>query len=528
MKKIYALLVIIAILMTACQKTPDAPIVREKNEEGIIEAIENKDSGNNKTETSQSSFQYRSTWQEEIEGRSDKLSVTVSADVVVPNGGNMPIVSIYPIYISEGIAAKMMNVLGQGNAFYPMSKIRTKDDLMTEILELKEWIANPSGDLYTDRDKYPDEWQRYLDGKRNRVEQLQTEYQSAPETIEEMPLEAVYRSSASDNIEGITAFYAELETQLDEAANAEEKKEIGIMMSDMKMVIDGDENVFQISGTADIGKDDVARITISKNINYPEYSSARFTGLNDNETIFELPFEDVYNQTLHKNFEDVDGLSISYDEALEIARTAIADIGLEDMIFADAQVIGKANPMVHVSEWKDAYRFAFTRRVENVQITHDITDMSYTDALNVVWKNEYIEICVDDTGIVKFTWVAPAEIKDVLATNVELLPFEEIQNIFRDYIYIKGAYDEAEDITSRQTTISEVKLGLMQVQSTQSDTGYLLVPVWDFYGYDVNTYSDSSKLVLDESSQLTIVNHNTSYLTINAIDGSIIDRSLGY
>ena len=526
MKKIYALLIIMTIFFAACQPTPDAPIVREKNEEGIIEAIENKDSGNNKTEISQSSFQYSPTWQEEIEGRSDKLSVTVSADVVVPNGGNMPIVSIYPIYISEEIAAKMMNVLGQGNAFYPMSKIRTKDDLMTEILELKEWIANPSGDLYTDRDKYPDEWQRYLDGKQNRVEQLQTEYQSAPETIEEMPLEAVYRSSSSGA--DMTLVCDDIENQLNEATDKDEKEELEMMLSEMQMVVDGNNNVFQISGAADIGKDDVARITITKNIDSPEYNAVSFTGLYDNETIFPLPFEGAYNQALHKNFEDVDGLSISYNEALEIARTAIADIGLEDMIFADAQVIGKANPMVHVSEWKDAYRFAFTRRVENVQITHDITDMSYTDALNVVWKNEYIEICVDDTGIVKFTWVAPAEIKDVLATNVELLPFEEIQNIFRDYIYIKGAYDEAEDITSRQTTISEVKLGLMQVQSTQSDTGYLLVPVWDFYGYDVNTYSDGSKLVLDESSQLTIVNHNTSYLTINAIDGSIIDRSLGY
>ena len=528
MKKIYVLLTIIMILISACQPTPEAQVVREKNEEGIIEAIEKEDAGNSLTETSSPSYQYNQTWQEKIEGQNDKLSVTVSADVFVPNDGNMPIASVYPTYISEEIAAKMMNVLGQGNAFYPMSKVRTKDDLMAEILELKEWLANPSGDLYTDRGKYPDKWQKFVDGKQKRVEQLQTEYQSAPESIEEKPLEAVYHSTVDNNIEGMTALYEELETQLNEATSAEEKEEIGIMMNDMQMVIEGNEYDFQISGTADLGKDDVARITITKKINYPEYNSARFTGLYDNETIFELPLDEVCNKVIHKNFDAVNGLSLGYDQALQIAEKAIMDMGLEDMRFADAQIIGKANATTNIDKWKDAYRFAFTRQVENVQVTPDITSINYSEALNKAWRNEYIEIYIDDTGIVKFTWTAPAEIKEVLATNVQLLSFEQMQNIFRNYIYIKGAYDEDEDIISRQTTITEVRLGLMQVQSTQSDTGYLLIPVWDFYGYDVNTYSDDTKLVLDESNELTIVNHNVSYLTINAIDGSIIDRSLGY
>ena len=514
------------MLFSACQPTPENMVVREKNEEGIINALENSEGSSVQTENPSAPYQYNSTWQETIEGQNDKFSVTMSADVVVPNEGNMPIASIYPIYIGEEIAVKMMSVLGQGNDFYPMSKVRTKDDLMTEILELKEWLANPSGDLYAARDQHPERWQKLVSEKQERVNQLQIEWQSAPETVEKKPLEAVYHSSSNGT--DFVAICEDLENKLNEAASKEEKEELEMMLSEMQMVVDNNENSFKISGTADIGKDDVARITISKNINYPESSTATFTGLYENETIFELPLGAVYNKAMHKNFDDVNGLSIGYSQALEIAEKAIIDMGLEDMMLAAAQIIGKADPMVHIYEWKDAYRFAFTRQVENVQMTHDVTAISYTDALNVVWKNEYIEICVDDTGIVKFTWVAPAEIKELLATNVQLLPFEEIQSIFREYIYIKGAYAEDENIISRQTTITEIKLGLMQVQSTQSDTGYLLIPVWDFYGYDVNTYSDDTKLKLDENNQLTEVKYNVSYLTINAIDGSIIDRSLGY
>ena len=58
--------------------------------------------------------------------------------------------------------------------------------------------------------------------------------------------------------------------------------------------------------------------------------------------------------------------------------------------------------------------------------------------------------------------------------------------------------------------------------SKDAHTG-LLVPVWDFFGtrkteteYDGESYSDTTDYP------------TWSYLTINAVDGSIIDRSLGY
>mgnify|MGYP005831456645 FL=1 len=63
--------------------------------------------------------------------------------------------------------------------------------------------------------------------------------------------------------------------------------------------------------------------------------------------------------------------------------------------------------------------------------------------------------------------------------------------------------------------IHEVKLGLMRITEQNSkDTG-LIIPVWDFMG----TYEEKETFFDDTY---------TSLLTINAIDGSIIDRGLGY
>ena len=57
----------------------------------------------------------------------------------------------------------------------------------------------------------------------------------------------------------------------------------------------------------------------------------------------------------------------------------------------------------------------------------------------------------------------------------------------------------------------------MRVTEQDIGTRGLLIPVWDFFG----SYEDSRGTVFSESSY-------RSMLTINAIDGSIIDREIGF
>ena len=72
--------------------------------------------------------------------------------------------------------------------------------------------------------------------------------------------------------------------------------------------------------------------------------------------------------------------------------------------------------------------------------------------------------------------------------------------------------------------IDRIVLGYARIYepSTDAHTG-VLIPVWDFFGsmtseseYNGETESNTSK------------DPNESFLTINAVDGSIIDRDLGY
>lgn len=76
----------------------------------------------------------------------------------------------------------------------------------------------------------------------------------------------------------------------------------------------------------------------------------------------------------------------------------------------------------------------------------------------------------------------------------------------------------------------------MTVPVPNNQNEYIAIPVWDFEGYQVITYSDDYKdfakgnggYQLDADNQRTVEMEGMSYLTINAIDGSIIDRKLGY
>ena len=103
---------------------------------------------------------------------------------------------------------------------------------------------------------------------------------------------------------------------------------------------------------------------------------------------------------------------------------------------------------------------------------------------------------------------------------------DNVQRFMKTYekMMVVTNADNMEYEKSRVYDVDRIVLGYARIYepSTDPHTG-LLVPVWDFFGsrkvegdYDGNSYSD----ITDYPSW--------SFLTINAVDGSIIDRDLGY
>lgn len=123
------------------------------------------------------------------------------------------------------------------------------------------------------------------------------------------------------------------------------------------------------------------------------------------------------------------------------------------------------------------------------------------------WAPESVEIYVTENGVESFSLMNPYQITNTANENVQLLPFEEIQERIRNAFRFGLAWIEGNYIDSKEVIISRMVLttGIMQI-TNQSEEAFL-VPIWAvFYTTDLER-----ELHFDQS-----------VLLINALDGSII------
>ena len=119
-------------------------------------------------------------------------------------------------------------------------------------------------------------------------------------------------------------------------------------------------------------------------------------------------------------------------------------------------------------------------------------------------------------GVLRFSiqWNDPIDVTEMIAEDSELLSFDQIMDVFAAIAPLTLLPLEGEGNVS--LSIDRAVLGYMCLQERGKPTSYQLVPVWDFFG--VRTLG---REVQDDHDRF-------SWLTINAIDGTIIDRILGY
>lgn len=139
----------------------------------------------------------------------------------------------------------------------------------------------------------------------------------------------------------------------------------------------------------------------------------------------------------------------------------------------------------------------------------------------------YVDALVENGKVVALNWYNVYEIVGTENENVTLLPFETVLEKFKKQVYYSIYFDPPEAGEPEGTmvmVVEQIRLSYMRVKKPDSDECYLL-PVWDFMGYDYNpAYKHDAHDLIGTKSWFS----HQSLLTINAIDGSIIDRNKGY
>lgn len=255
----------------------------------------------------------------------------------------------------------------------------------------------------------------------------------------------------------------------------------------------------------------------------------------------------------------------TYKDALKIAEDTVKGIGAyqQGMRLADASIDKNADGSFSGCD------FVFAREVNGAQcsvcnyisysetyIRSDIRGR-YGDS-KASWGYESLEIKVDKYGLTYIKWQYPYQITVILTDNTSMLSFEKIMDCFSKTVVLKysdfenmheweyiteinrepkdgeytgnpsndiiGIWEEPGAIDSEadyiEGHISKISLGLMRVQSGEE---YFLIPVWDFYGDITRIKKDKN-----ETIEMKFVQDSSILMTVNAIDGSVIDRRYGY
>ncbi len=211
------------------------------------------------------------------------------------------------------------------------------------------------------------------------------------------------------------------------------------------------------------------------------------------------------------------GCSITLEEAKAFANDEVSQISPDFSIKNYGQLKGKS--LFSEQNSQQYYGFEFTRNINGIPVNLD-NERGVGDGSEYTSGTEKISVTVNDDGVCWLKYCEPFKTGKVVQEDVELLSFDEIADIFENVSMLSIQHLELEDgLTENLMDIREIRFGYMAVKQPGSIGGYRYIPVWDFYGIHWPVY---------ENSQYYPDNYKIPEFTINAIDGTVIDRDMGY
>ncbi len=485
-KKIRILFLVILglVLLTGCQPTPEDIIVANKGNNNLENII-------NQTPAPEEEYDVPETWTSTFQKEGSKLIMNVDATITIPNVKEYPVVRISPDKFTQEQVDNMVKILFNGESVYNGSVPLTKSELEDRLVIAKGELANKK---------------------------------TNPESNE---------SSIGDLEEIIT----ELEKEIIAAPEVVDNSEVSTLMQI------NDNGEIRLDLIADLGKKQNATLTIMNKQNANPYTCfAHFVNTDSNST-----YNSFDDWNLPKDTPV--SLDINEEDAIKQAKNLLNELNITNVEAAAIfpGIIGGTEGS-DVSGNPQCYMIYFTRTVEGIPTTFGSMQSSTASGLNPAnsddykptWDIEQILVCVDDTGIVEFEWNSPAKIIDEATENVSLLSFDKIKGFFEEQMFVNYSYIEDDEMLDNRTYhIERITLGLSRIAVKDNLDEYMLVPVWNFFGSVQDNFNmdvviqqmkkidpvsvEENKQWYEQQNGKLVSNGFRSFLSINAIDGSIVN-----
>ncbi len=234
-------------------------------------------------------------------------------------------------------------------------------------------------------------------------------------------------------------------------------------------------------------------------------------------------------------------IGISMEDAKKVSDEKVSRLNLEGMELAVSEYaveIGGHGGKPKPEDLKNiGYCFHYTRKLNGIPITYTTERGGFTehaDSEIKPWCYEALDIYVTKDGIDAVSFRNPYEIGGIKDENPGLMPFSEMMQIFEKMMIIQNediftdqrafGEDVGAPAKARTYRVDRIVFGYSRIYDPKGgNSAGLLVPVWDFFGEYETDFGEEEK----EGKTLVREEHH-SFLTINAVDGTVIDRKCGY
>ncbi len=475
--------VLLPVFLAACQPTPETPPVVNKNQGALESAVSAAPAPQEKYKAP---AEYRDSYQRET------VTIDFDANVEVPDATAYPVYNVQSSMFTQDEADRFVDVLMQGQPLISNVKPLTKDQLTEQLLDIQADISIRKSGGRPKYDNSDEEMEQIAADIKKRIEE-------APETVPDQ----IVDSTLVEN--GYGGKYLDV--------------------------------------SADLGGAVPAMLLVSC----------------DQRGGSRLDYKNGAVYFVDSLESEPNGLSVTREEAVREAEQMVSDLGIQDFAVSAATVgswSGGSESEIDENRDKQGYVVNFTRRLSGIPFTYESRQQigfeSPEDAASAQsWNYERLSVSVDDTGVTGIQFLGKMDLLGKASENVQLKPFEDIiktfdQQIFTHYAIYNPEYKNAQTPVMSTMHIGRITLGYTRIAAKDKPGEYLLVPVWDFFGSTQDTY-DLDAIVDDleengaEQDVIDIVISNfkerqdqpvsqgyTSFLTINAVDGSVIDRNHGY
>ena len=480
-----------------CQETPEEAIVKEKGADSIkeYESAGETDSAGETNSALREIVGAPEKYTNKASYEDGGLVIDTDAEVILPDVSSMNTYAVSAKEVNQDMIDTVTQAFFDGAKFYNAVSYDqwTKKEYEEELMRLKKYKAEGNLDPFDFGKDENGELQYNIDEQIARYEE---EMQNAPE----------------------------------EKTKEEVKPSFGLEYGTDKEKEVDEDGFYGVAETENGNYDYHFSYSLKPDITFT-IEKKRDNGLSSQE------FQDWVEGEYQLGMEGSDSEHLSEDQIksfIKISREDAQKIAKEkvDKLGWDLEVYGSDYALYHHGEGgitessvlTGGYIFHFAKVVDGAPITHTSSyggGLEDMDSTLIPWSYERCDVIVDDEGIENVKIFNPYDIGEIQTENVKLMDFNSIIKIYEQMMEVSNA-DITEFEANRTYHIKKIVLGYARIYdpTTDSDTG-LLVPVWDFFGgFDAEGDGFSEKNNGEYSTQ--------SFMTINAIDGTVIDRELGY